>query len=186
MQPQDQIKKIAASIISQTTSLKEKVIEATKDRVIREYNTATILSNRSIEDWCSILGLTPKMVNVISGASNLTCKRIVFPTSFANSEEGAKLRRIVKQAKVTVSGPLQDNINYGIERAEKRYIFSVERLAYVLHKKGFNPDTIEVKTEIGMGENIELVVSDGVKIVMSRTILAWGPKNVPHFRFLVR
>ena len=72
-----------------------------------------------------------------------------------------------------------------IYRAEIHFKKSVEKLAFRMIEKGLNPAITNVVVDY-VGANLNCVVSDGEKQVKAQTILAGGPVQKPHFRYLIK
>lgn len=71
--------------------------------------------------------------------------------------------------------------------AEEHYEYSIIRLAGRVEGKGLKFDELRVKTEVSrINVNIETVLTDGEKLVKAWTIIAFGPVQRPHYRYLVK
>ncbi len=71
------------------------------------------------------------------------------------------------------------------KRAEEHYNNSIERLAARIEKKGLNQANLTTVTG-HVGVNIETTLTDGEKTVTAWTIIASGPIQRPHYRYLVK
>jgi truncated hemoglobin YjbI len=65
------------------------------------------------------------------------------------------------------------------------YEDSVRKLAARIEKKGLNVANLVVKTA-HVGVNIETTLTDGEKTVRAFTIIASGPVQKPHYRYLIK
>lgn len=72
-----------------------------------------------------------------------------------------------------------------VKEAKDHYTNSVLKLADRVTKKGLNLDVLTVKSG-KVGVNIEVVITDGSKKITAQTIIASGPIQRPHYRYLVR
>jgi hypothetical protein len=71
------------------------------------------------------------------------------------------------------------------KEAEEHYENSIEKLAYRIKKKNLNQNKLKVLTS-HVGVNIETAISDGNKTVRAFTIIAHGPIQRPHYRYLIK
>jgi len=71
------------------------------------------------------------------------------------------------------------------DNAEKHYHSSIEKLALRIQKKGLNENNLKFVTA-HVGVNIETTITDGNKTVRAFTVLAYGPIQRPHYRYLIK
>lgn len=76
-------------------------------------------------------------------------------------------------------------VNKAVKRAEEHYENSLDKLVDRLEKKGLNQETLTVQTS-HIGVNINTTLTDGVKTVRAFTIVAGGPVQRPHYRYLIK
>lgn len=69
--------------------------------------------------------------------------------------------------------------------ATRHYEDSIIKLAARIQVKGLNEATLTVKTA-HVGVNIDTVLTDGEKTVRAFTIIASGPIQKPHYRYLIK
>ena len=76
-----------------------------------------------------------------------------------------------------------------LDRIEKaaiaHYNNSIEKLAFRIEAKGLNIENIKTVTA-HVGVNIETTLTDGIKTVRAFTIIAGGPIQRPHYRYLIK
>jgi hypothetical protein len=72
-----------------------------------------------------------------------------------------------------------------LKLAEQHYQDSIIKLAARIEKKGLDQNLLTVKTA-HVGVNIETVLTDGAKTVKAFTIIASGPVQKPHYRYLIK
>ena len=72
-----------------------------------------------------------------------------------------------------------------LKEAELHYQNSIEKLAFRIEEKGLNQNNITIKTS-HIGVNINTTLTDGNKIVKAFTIIASGPIQRPHYRYLIK
>lgn len=76
-------------------------------------------------------------------------------------------------------------ISRSIKAAEDHYEGAIEKLADRVIKKGMNPKAVKI-TSAKVGINLETTISDGEQTVRAYTIVASGPVQRPHYRYLVK
>ncbi|MFW5795398.1 MAG: hypothetical protein ACOCV1_07955 [Bacillota bacterium] len=79
----------------------------------------------------------------------------------------------------------EEFIDRTIKSAEKHYENSIAKLADRIEKKELNIDKLKVETS-HVGVNIDTVLTDGEKTVRAYTIIASGPIQRPHYRYLIK
>ncbi|MFW6219974.1 MAG: hypothetical protein ACOC33_03965 [bacterium] len=79
----------------------------------------------------------------------------------------------------------EEFIDRTIKSAEKHYENSIAKLADRIEKKELNIDKLKVETS-HVGVNIDTVLTDGEKTVRAWTIIASGPIQKPHYRYLIK
>jgi hypothetical protein len=72
-----------------------------------------------------------------------------------------------------------------LKLAEMHYEDSIVKLAARIEKKELDQTKLTIKTA-HVGVNIETVFTDGTKTVKAWTIIASGPIQKPHYRYLVK
>jgi len=71
------------------------------------------------------------------------------------------------------------------KEAEAHYEKSILKLVDRINKKGLNIDKLTIVTG-HVGVNIETLLTDGEKKVKAFTVLAYGPIQRPHYRYLIK
>jgi hypothetical protein len=72
-----------------------------------------------------------------------------------------------------------------VKNAELHYQTSIEKLAARIETKGLNVNNLTTVTS-HIGVNIETTLTDGSKTVRAFTIIAGGPVQKPHYRYLIK
>lgn len=72
-----------------------------------------------------------------------------------------------------------------IAAANEHYSDSIAKLAGRIRAKGLDVDALIVKTAF-VDVNLEIVLTDGSKTVRAFTIIASGPIQKPHYRYLIK
>jgi len=71
------------------------------------------------------------------------------------------------------------------KEAEEHYTDSIKKLAYRIEQRNMNAEGLQIKTA-HVGVNINTTFTDGVQTVRAFTIIAEGPIQRPHYRYLIK
>lgn len=173
-------KNLIEILTRETESLRIQYIKETEVWANKSFANAVKMAKWRETDWCEYFGLIPVAVNV--GKSN---EFLSFPRGFYNTREAKIYRNMRDKARGISKTPIADYISNKIKLAEEHYIFSVEKLAFRIEKKGLNIDSLKAVTS-HVGVNIETTLTDGVKTVRAFTIIARGEIQCPHYRYLIK
>jgi hypothetical protein len=72
-----------------------------------------------------------------------------------------------------------------LKDAQSHYHQMIEKLIFRINDKGLDVDKITIQS-VHLGVNIDTVITDGVKTVTTSTIVASGPVQRPHYRYLIK
>jgi hypothetical protein len=72
-----------------------------------------------------------------------------------------------------------------MKNAELHYTDSIEKLAFRIMQKGMDISKMTMKYA-HVGVNIDIILTDGTVKVKASTIIAGGPVQRPHYRYLVK
>ena len=72
-----------------------------------------------------------------------------------------------------------------LKKAEAHFSQSIEKLAARVAKKGLNVDACTVAAQY-LDANLACTITDGEKTVSAYTIIAEGPIQRPHYRYLIK
>jgi len=86
---------------------------------------------------------------------------------------------------VNPNGKIEDYVAKKVKDATDHYEDSIDKLAYRIEAKGLDQTEIKATTS-HIGVNIDTVLTDGVKTVRAFTIIAGGPVQRPHYRYLIK
>ncbi len=86
---------------------------------------------------------------------------------------------------VNMNGKVEEYTKIQVEKAEKHYYNSIEKLALRIAKKGLNESNLKMSTSY-LDPNISTTITDGEKTVRAFTIIASGMVQKPHYRYLVK
>lgn len=100
-------------------------------------------------------------------------------------KEQRKLREKAERLTNRIGAGEANFVTREIENAEQFYTDSIHKLAARIDKKGLNKSAITIKTA-RVKQNIETTFTDGVLTVRAWTIIASGPVQRPHYRYLIK
>lgn len=110
------------------------------------------------------------------------------PNSWSDYAQGKNYRKAVDArdaALRTVEKGSQAFIDKALTQAADHYFDSLVKLAARIDEKGLNPATLTVKTA-HVNVNLDIVLTDGEQTVRAFTIIASGPVQRPHYRYLIK
>ena len=166
----------------ETISLKEQYLHITESWANNYYNLCKTRSTWHEKEWCEFLGLKPRIANERLDSKS---QFLTFPEGFYNTPRAKELRRYQDEVRKVTALSLQEYTKKELIRAEKHYEDSISKLAMRLLKKEMNISKISMNTT-HIGVNIETIITDGQKTVRAWTIIAEGPVQRPHYRYLVK
>lgn len=112
-------------------------------------------------------------------------KGVAFGQDYEGQKRYRKACEARELAKKIVASGRDEYVAREVAAAEEHYQDSIVKLALRIEKKGLNQKNITVKTS-HLGVNIETVLTDGIQTVRAWTIIAAGPIQRPHYRYLVK
>jgi hypothetical protein len=132
-------------------------------------------------DWCKYFGLEPRKANEGTAMEFLT-----FPKNFYNSKLARKYERIKNDIyKIVRCNEYNKFLERELENGKKHYENSIYKLVDRLNKKGINENFEILEKKLGINFTMTLK-SDTGKLVRCWTIVAEGPIQQAHYRFLVK
>jgi hypothetical protein len=119
-----------------------------------------------------------------------------FPSSFSGQKEGVDYFVVSKEVYNREQKFYWNSPSWYFDRdefvkrtlilAEKKYETGIEKLAGRIVKKGLNADCLKKVSGVYLDPNLNIEISDGQKSVRAWTIIAGGPVQKPHYRYLVK
>lgn len=184
---------IAAALIEETQVLLADYLEASGTYADEYFNFVLTRKGWKEEDYCKHFDIVPKWVNTINGEPT-SSSFLSWPNS-CNTEDVAlvnyardcmyKAAKMRKEYSKIVGMGKTAFIAKELERAEKKYYSSINKLAARVEGKGITVDTMTMSTT-KLDQNITTVITDGNVTVRAWTIIASGPIQRPHYRYLVK
>lgn len=163
-----------------TQILKEEYLQRTRDWAKKSYDSYIEKSKWNQEKWCQIFGIQPRVVN--EGTPN---QFIAFPKGFYNTKESKTYSNAQNEISKIMRLGKDKYIQKMIEQAEHHYKQSLEKLAYRIKGSEMNFLEMQVITS-KIGVNIDTIISDGTNRIEASTIIASGPIQRPHYRYLIK
>jgi len=160
----------------ETVELKNAYIARTKEFTNAEYNRIVERKNWSAKEWCELLGLEP-----LKNANG----KYSFPKNFFNTSDSRKHFKLEAEAFRVASKTQAQHLEVAISDAEKHFAGSIEKLALRVIKKGLNLGSFKMQSTY-LDPNMSTVITDGKITVRAYTIIAGGPIQKPHYRYLVK
>ena len=132
------------------------------------------------EDWAIHLGIETRIAN--EGRGN---EFVTFYKGFWNTKQSSTYFRQRQEALNIVRMGIDKYVEKERKRAENNFQASVEKLAARIEKKGLDQSKLVVETA-HLDVNITTTLTDGEQTVKAWTIIASGPVQRPHYRYLVK
>lgn len=174
------MKNLINQLKKETQGLKKEYIQKTESWSDRYYKLVMAKLSWKDEDWCNHLGVTPEIHN-----AGRVSEFKGFPKGFFNTEKSRTLHRMQSEVDKLYRMGVQEFKRRAVVEAESHYESSILKLADRLVKKGLNTESISIiYSQIGV--NIEITITDNKKTVRAWTIIAEGPVQRPHYRYLVK
>ena len=174
------MEKLIDILKKETKSLKLQYLEKTKEWATNRYNLVSKRYNWDEKDWCKYLGIEPEVKN-----KNTSIEFLGFPRGFYNTKNSRILDRLQKETILLKRLGLDKYLEKEKKSAEDHYEKSILKLADRIEKKDLDISKLRAETS-HVGVNINTTLTDGVKTVKAQTILAYGPVQKPHYRYLVK
>jgi hypothetical protein len=173
---------------SETRQLLSEYLDKTREYCEDYKNFVLRFKDYDAEQWCQFFGWTPHIANKGRLQEHIT----IPPSAYHTKEYNKKKRYEEDYYKMWVSKDGYEKfVNARLKRANMHYESSLKKLVERLKKKGIPEDVAPTVThaDIGINLNMTLTFKDVVgttKTVNCYTIVAEGPIQQAHYRFLVK
>mgnify|MGYP003418015055 CR=1 FL=1 len=161
----------------ETESLKIQYIEKCTQYATQQFHRAVTLAKLNAPDLYTRFNIPFTFVN----------EKMILPTDL-HTKYRSELKTMSKALSEARNIAYQTESRYvdkAIKSAEKHYEQSIIKLALRIESKGL--DVTQLKTQTAhVGVNIETILTDGNLTVKAWTIIAEGPIQQPHYRYLVK
>jgi hypothetical protein len=169
MKDTDNMKDLVKIIRHQTQPMLGAYVENTEKWADAYFETQLKKSKFSNSEWAKYMGY----------------KDGKFPSNFYNTPKAKELDKLQKETSSIVRLRKDEFIRKERQNAINHYENSVRKLIIRIEKK--NLDLNNIKIESGtLSDNLNITISDGVKITKASTIFVYGNIQKPHFRYLVK
>lgn len=164
----------------ETRQLKIDYIEKTVVWADKDFDSYIEKSKWNEERWAKYLGVPTEERKDYKGNIIISLGRNFYNTKAARvlDREKSEIRRVLAAGKAKY-------IETALKEANDHYEDSVHKLADRIVKKNMNTDMISVKSSY-INHNLEATFTDGEKTVRAFTVLAFGPIQRPHYRYLIK
>lgn len=104
-----------------------------------------------------------------------------------NGKRLYKMRNKRSDEAQTVNDGFEKYETAEINAAERHFSNSIDKLAYRIREKSLNIEKMKISNNSSIrGNGIDTTITDGTNVVNAWTIIAEGPINRPHYRYLVK
>ncbi len=165
-------------LTEQTQELLQRFIEATKKYAQEKFQWATKVSEWKYEDWAREYG----EVDLKYPQQILKHGKLIPITKELNRYA----KQDISESKYICSTGLEKFEADEVANAKQHYKNSIENLAYRLNRKGIKDDTVMTIKTATIGRNITTTIEHEGTITKAWTIIASGPIQRPHYRYLIK
>lgn len=146
-------------------------------------------------DWCKHFGITSELANshirpVPKYDPSYELKGSEFwsmPSGFYNTKEYKRMKNLQRQAGDAIRKGFRMFEADEVGAAERHFSDSIRKLADRIQEKSLNVKKMSISNSSSVrGNGIDTTITDGVNVVNAWTIIAEGPVNRPHYRYLVK
>lgn len=198
-----EVAKLTEILRAQTQSLKVQYLELTEKYAHVEFTQITKAQAWDLREWqnrrnvrfkrvCSYLGSRRRQDHI----HDENCTQYDAPdydlpdgtgrTDYENMKRDRQAKDDQHACKMAYEKGEPAFVARALKNAEAHYEDSLAKLAYRCHGKGIRPTSkLEVKTA-HIDRNITTVLTDGTVNVKAWTIIASGPVQRPHYRYLIK
>lgn len=159
----------------ETQSLKEEFCSKTLIWAEKHWDFCKERYYWSDKQWCDFLGIEAEYRH----------NNWVFPKGFYNSKHSKTVHKERKKASSVIRVDKFTFTKKEEKKALLHYCSSLEKLAYRIEKKGLIESNIKIESA-SIGVNFNTVITDGIKSIRAWTIIAEGPIQKPHYRYLIK
>jgi len=168
-----------ARLKEETKELKEAYIEKTIIYAENYFANTVKKLSRPLEEWYKEF----KIEFVYK--TNYRGDKVLGPKTY-NSKDYYKMQQAIRRASDLIKMGLDKFKSDEIRHAEHHYQDSIVKLAIRLNEKGITDESELEITHSRIGLNLEMVIKHGDMITKAWTIVAEGPIQRAHYRYLVK
>lgn len=178
--------KLTDQLFEHTKELKAEYILQTGIFAEKQFATFAPSLKRPIEDWYTEYGVKWERRQLNSGRVPNEKVEILPARGEYNRTNIYSMQRKMQQLEKAIAGGVNKFVQEKKQDAEKHYEDSIKKLSYRIAQKGITENTIFEISSAQVGMNFECVIKHDGRVTRAFTILAWGPVNAPHYRYLIK
>ncbi len=171
---------LIASLTEQTQEFKALYIEKTKEYAKNYFAFATKQLEKTMEEWCKQFDVEYEYVEYpyAPGKKSFSIKK--------HNLDYHKMKNHINKLRGVIQLGVEKYEEMEVKNAKKHYTQSIEKLAYRLNKKGIvDGSEFDVKT-VSIGVNLNITIKHGDQVTRAFTVIAQGPIQRPHYRYLIK
>lgn len=178
------MKNLIKQLQEQTESLRVQFIVMMGEYADGEFDRQSERADWNYKQWAEFLGVGYEYKGESSKGPWYEFTK-VDGVSFYNHKKSVTFDNALTKATRIKNSGRSAFVNKAMANAEAHYQHSIEKLAFRIDQKNLNQEKIEMITS-HMDVNIETIITDGEKTVKAWTIIASGPVQKPHYRYLIK
>lgn len=178
---------LVAALKEHTKELKALYIDKTREFATSEFYRICKMNLRTMAEWYAAFEVSTEECKDYKGEISIV------PASREYHKKNLyRMRNAKRDAYDIEKAGIDKHVSKKVQKAELHYISSIEKLAYRLEHKGLNINEDFKITSAHVAQNFECTIQFAkiadkyTKSVRAWTILAWGPINAPHYRYLIK
>lgn len=168
---------VAAALVEKTQDFKGRFIKMTKEAAKRMHDNAVEKSKRTLKEWLDAFAVE---------YNNLGGDRFQIKEERYNKSKYYGMCRLKNELKEVASVSYEVYEASEVRHAEEHYKSSIMKLASRLRAKGIVDGSEFVITNEQIGVNLHMTIRHGEQITKAWTIVAEGPIQRAHYRYLVK
>lgn len=176
------------TLTENTQDLKKEYFEMTRKFANERFDVMVERNTWTVAQWAKYLGVKTDIANKHLMDINPKMCFETFERGFYNTKKAREYDARKNEARRIVEKGRQAEIDYELNKAQLHYEGSLRKLVDRLRTKGV-PETVGKQIEIikaKVGINLEIHIKFNNITVRAWTIVASGPIQRPHYRYLVK
>jgi hypothetical protein len=185
------MKNLIAQLMTETQELKRDFLLKTSEFATSEHERLVAMTGMNKFELGETLGFKSELETVTTFRLGQTPGTQIRVWCLVNGYEKfnykhmAKIERLQSDIYVANKIGVDAFVSRQVESAREHYVLSIYKLASRIVEKGLNIESLTMSTTY-FDPNISTIITDGFKTVKAQTIIASGPIQRPHYRYLVK
>lgn len=185
------MKNLIAQLMTETQELKTDFLLKTSEFATSEFARLTAMTGMDKFELGATLGFESEIQTVSDLRYGAVAGTKIRVWSLVNGYEKFNYKHHAKIDKLKDAIYMANKIGVDayvskqVESAREHYVLSIYKLASRIVEKGLNIESLTMSTTY-FDPNISTAITDGFKTVRAYTIIASGPIQKPHYRYLVK